>query len=353
MENVDAWRNEFNTLAESVAFFRQRVQDQIQEDEEMLRTIGIARCAALDAAYDSLEELTTELLTIEGGEEFVGTDHLPSLPKAVATFHELSKTCEKAVDRIGEEFVDTTQYGGENRQLKEVMDGFNQRLLADIQVCEGSIHRYESEKDTFQQNLNNAQNELNDSRNKQSVSTPSPLKKEVLIIVLQQGFFYGVFGDNDIDNQVRTNEQAVNNARDYLQSAERKIDALWFAHGSGTQLQAKALSLQSDLNDDFWNMNTEYAKLVDGRKRDEHIWLTTRTLDYYVSTNGPDTTRDEVLRHVLMLIDTEDEGVDTDEDVGASKERIEGLVKQKLGVEVYEMLRKEKVYLDMDFWGVI
>lgn len=89
--------------------------------------------------------------------------------------------------------------------------------------------------------------------------------------------------------------------------------------------------------------------MVDGRKRDEHIWLTTRTLDYYVSTNGPDTTRDEVLRHVLMLIGTEDEGVDTDEDVRASKERIEGLVRQKLGAEVYDVLRKEKVYLDMDY----
>jgi len=170
MENVDAWRNEFNTLAESVASFKQRIQDQIQEDEEMLRTIGIARCVALDTAYASLEELTKELLAIEGGEEFVGTDHLPSLPKAVDKFHELSNTCEKAVDRIGQEFVDTTQYGGENRQLKEVIDDFSRRLLADIQACEGSIHRYVSERDTFQKNLNNAQNELNNSRDKQSVS---------------------------------------------------------------------------------------------------------------------------------------------------------------------------------------
>lgn len=170
MENVDAWRNELSTLAESTASFQQRIQDQIQEDEEMLRTIAEARCAALDAAYDSLEELAKELLTIEDGEEFVGTDHLPSLPQAVDRFHELSKTCEKAVDRIGEEFVDTTQYGGENRQLKETMDDFNRRLLADIQACEGSIHRYESERDTFRQNLQNAENELNDSRDKQSVS---------------------------------------------------------------------------------------------------------------------------------------------------------------------------------------
>ena len=62
----------------------------------------------MDAVFLSLEHLAAKLLVIEGGNTLGGKDALPLLPKLVDLFHKLSKTCEKAIDRIGEEFMDVT-----------------------------------------------------------------------------------------------------------------------------------------------------------------------------------------------------------------------------------------------------
>ena len=166
---LNAYALEYASLQSSVHSFRQSIQQQKDEDNAMLQKIAVDRDFALDAAFLSLEHLTEELLAIEDGESLVGSYALPSLPKTVSLFHQLSKTCESAVDRIGEEFVDTTQYGGENRQLKAKLADYNIRISSDIQGCKAYLAMVVQQRITHDQTVRVAEEELQKSRDKQSV----------------------------------------------------------------------------------------------------------------------------------------------------------------------------------------
>ena len=111
------------------------------------------------------------------------------------------------------------------------------------------------------------------------------------------------------------------------------------------ELLEKVRSLQSDIDCFFHEMNAEYSKLVDGRRRDEHCWSTTRMLDYHVSTSGPNTSRDDVLRHIIQLVNSLDDEIDADKDVQLSKSKIKALMLRKLGDGEYGKLELEKRYL--------
>ncbi|UQC80933.1 uncharacterized protein CLUP02_06419 [Colletotrichum lupini] len=106
------------------------------------------------------------------------------------------------------------------------------------------------------------------------------------------------------------------------------------------------------LDDLFWQMNAEYEKIVKDRKIIERTWVAIRTLDYHVSTNDVDTSRDDILRHVVQLIHMRVEQVDKDPDVQRFKENIERRMREALGEALVEELHQERKFLlmeDVDF----
>lgn len=106
--------------------------------------------------------------------------------------------------------------------------------------------------------------------------------------------------------------------------------------------------LKMTLDDLFWQMNDEYEKIVKDRKIIERTWVATRALDYHVSTNDVDTSRDDILRHVVQLIHMRVEQVDDDPDVQRFKENIERRMRETLGEAKTEELRQERKFLPLE-----
>jgi hypothetical protein len=107
-------------------------------------------------------------------------------------------------------------------------------------------------------------------------------------------------------------------------------------------------ALKTTLDDLFWRMNDEYEKIVKDRKIIERTWVATRALDYHVSTNDVDTSRDDILRHVVQLIHMRVEQVDEDPDVQRFKENIERRMRETLGEAKAEELHQERKFLPME-----
>lgn len=166
------YSNEVATLNHEVDTFAVRFKNQIEEDERIVFKASSDRNVANDAAFESLDVLVGELVIIQDGDEAVGKDALPHLPTVVDLFRRLSKTCEGAVDRMGQEFVDTTQYGGENRQLQDRLQDLLNQINGDLSGEKESLQRATTWRITCGENFTTAENQLNDARAKKDVRFP-------------------------------------------------------------------------------------------------------------------------------------------------------------------------------------
>lgn len=156
---------------------------------------------------------------------------------------------------------------------------------------------------------------------------------------------YDVFGDRDVDNAVNNNVNNVNNVRSRRDWARETYHDLDDTLGHFKADYDDCAEILSDLEAAYDANNAEYSSLIDGRKRDEHCWISVRALEYHVSATGPETSRDDALRHVAELVTHVEDMVDSDDHVTESKDRIQSSVRTKLGVEHWERLKNGKKYL--------
>ncbi|KAK1541381.1 hypothetical protein CPAR01_07370 [Colletotrichum paranaense] len=310
--------------------FQKRLAEQRAEDGTLFSEAAALLDKTNDAAFEGLETLVVQLLQIADGDSPVGKDAVPQLPIAIELFHKLAKSCEGSVDRIGQEFIDTTQYGGENKQLHDDIQKLLVDITGEIRSAEGALQRAQDSSRSCFERLTTARRNLKDAENK---------KDDWYAI----SSFFG--GGGDIDNQIRVNEQNVKDCQRNLDDAETdEIDC----ENNLSNLQSlvpRVQELTRLLDDLFWQMNAEYEKIVEDRKIIERTWVATRTLDYHVSTNDVDTSRDDILRHVIQLIHIRVEQVDEDPDVQRFKENIERRMREALGEALVEELHQERRFL--------
>lgn len=160
----------FNELRDEASSFKDRLTSQKKEDAEMLTEIASKREEALDDAFEKLVNLVAELCGIDKSDTPIGVEDAPSLKSVIEAFHNLSEVCEDSLDRVGEEFVDTTQAGGENRQVKDAVVQFKSRLQMQINALESARTQTSKYLDTESNSLNDAERWLSDARSKQCVS---------------------------------------------------------------------------------------------------------------------------------------------------------------------------------------
>lgn len=168
----DRYNWESADLMLRVDAFSVRLEDEKAEDGTRFADASSQRDHANDAAFEALDVLVGQLVSIPDGDEPVGKDSVPQLPVTVDLFHKLAKTCEASVDRIGEEFVDTTQYGGENKQLQEKIQDLSNRVESDLRAEKESLDRASSWSSTCQNDLWTAENDLRNAQSKRDVSQP-------------------------------------------------------------------------------------------------------------------------------------------------------------------------------------
>lgn len=144
------------------------------------------------------------------------------------------------------------------------------------------------------------------------------------------------------------NERNVNICQQDWDNAKRTEDDCRNALCNLNRLVPLVEALKTTLDDLFWRMNDEYEKIVKDRKIIERTWVATRALDYHVSTNDVDTSRDDILRHVVQLIHMRVEQVDEDPDVQRFKENIERRMRETLGEAKAEELHQERKFLPME-----
>ncbi|EWY94944.1 hypothetical protein FOYG_04092 [Fusarium oxysporum NRRL 32931] len=329
----NTYLNSFNDLQAKSNKFQQRLQEQRDEDGFLFGEAAALLNKANDAAFEGLETLVVQLLQIADSESPVGKDAVPQLPITIDLFHKLAKSCEGSVDRIGQEFIDTTQYGGENKQVQDDIHVLLNNISGEVRSAQGALERAEESSQRCSDSLASAQSNLRDAQNKRDgwydISS-----------------FFG--GGGDIDEQVRVNERNVNICQQDWDNAKRTEDDCRNALCNLKRLIPLVEELKTTLDDLFWRMNDEYEKIVKDRKIIERTWVATRALDYHVSTNDVDTSRDDILRHVVQLIHMRVEQVDEDPDVQRFKENIERRMRETLGEAKAEELHQERKFLPME-----
>lgn len=163
-----------------------------------------------------------------------------------------------------------------------------------------------------------------------------------------------MFGDNDID-------RAVDYCGENEASWHSKADEAWNVWDRLRKLQSgfqpllssdldKLITALADMADE---VRVSYINIGEDRKMDNECWTAARTLQYHVTTNTEFTSRDDALRHVIKLLHTANQTIDSDSDVILSKQRMEEMIQEKLGADVAATLAQEKTYLmkpeDVDF----
>ncbi len=153
----------------------------------------------------------------------------------------------------------------------------------------------------------------------------------------------------------------MDNCRDNESTWHRKADEAWNVWDRLRNLHAEYQPLISsdldvlvkNLEDMADKARVSYTEIGEGRKIDDKCWIAVRTLQYHVTTNNEYTSRDDALRHVLKLLHTVNQTIDSDSDVALSKQRIEDMIQEKLGADMLAALEREKAYLmkpeDVDF----
>ena len=129
------------------------------------------------AAFEVLRIMVRELLNITEGDKPIDPDAVPHLKEAVEAFHKLSNVCDDAVIRMGQEFVDTPQYGGENKQFQNKIQDFINRLDGDIQSQNQALERASQYTRQCYENFRAADRQLDEARNKKDVSGNKLLHK--------------------------------------------------------------------------------------------------------------------------------------------------------------------------------
>ncbi|EXF73969.1 hypothetical protein CFIO01_08851 [Colletotrichum fioriniae PJ7] len=329
----NAYLESFHNLQAKSNAFRQRLDDQRAGDGTLFSEAAALLDKANDAAFEGLETLVVQLLQIADGDSPVGKDAVPQLSIAIELFHKLAKSCEGSVDRIGQEFIGTTQYGGENKQLQDDIQVLLNNISGEVLGAQDVLRRAEHSSRSCSERLETAERDLRGAKD----------KKDGWYDVSS---FFG--GGGDIDDQVRVNERNVNNCQQDWDNAKRTENDCRNNLSNLQSLIPKVQELTRLLDDLFWQMNAEYEKIVKDRKIIERTWVATRTLDYHVSTNDVDTSRDDILRHVVQLIHMRVEQVDEDPDVQRFKENIERRMREALGEAQVEELHQERKFLPME-----
>ncbi|KAK1498175.1 hypothetical protein CTAM01_07393 [Colletotrichum tamarilloi] len=329
----NTYLDSFHNLQAKSNTFQKRLDDQRAEDGTLFSEAAALLDKANDAAFEGLETLVVQLLQIADGDSPVGKDAVPQLPIAIELFHKLAESCEGSVDRIGQEFIDTTQYGGENKQLQDDIQALLNKISGEVLGAQSALQRAEDRLRSCSESVAIAESNLRDARD----------KKDGWYDVSS---FFG--GGGDIDHQVRVNEQNVNTCQRNWEDANRGKNDCWNNLSNLQSLTPRVQELTRLLDDLFWQMNFEYEKIVKDRKIIERTWVATRALDYHVSTNDVDTSRDDILRHVVQLIHMRVEQVDEDPDVQRFKKNIERRMREALGEAHVKELHQERKFLPME-----
>lgn len=168
----NTYLNSFHDLQAKSNKFQQRLQEQRDEDGFLFSEAAALLNKANDAAFEGLETLVVQLLQIADSESPVGKDAVPQLSITIDLFHKLAKSCEGSVDRIGQEFIDTTQYGGENKQVQDDIHVLLNNISGEVRSAQGALERAEESSQRCSDSLASAQSNLRDAQNKRDVSEP-------------------------------------------------------------------------------------------------------------------------------------------------------------------------------------
>jgi hypothetical protein len=167
---AEQYLNTLHELTAKVAKFQQRLEEQRADDGTLFTEASSSLNEANDAAFEGLEGLVEQLVQIADGDAPVGKDAVPRLPVVIDLFHKLAKTCEASVDSIGQEFIDTTQYGGENKQVQDDIQSLLSKIDVDILGARTALGRAEITTRDRSESLERAEGDLRDARNKRDVS---------------------------------------------------------------------------------------------------------------------------------------------------------------------------------------
>ncbi|CAM1503210.1 Fc.00g079860.m01.CDS01 [Cosmosporella sp. VM-42] len=334
---MDGHRSEYDTLVEETRKLGDRMKAQSARYVTTAGEIFNGREVLMDTAYEMLVKFVVEdLLKYADGQDEIGTGGVPALPVVVQRFKALTEYCEKVIDDENIEAVESTQEIGEGGQIIQRIKSLKERLQTDIQGLGQTVERANSNFDVDHAHHMDACEALRNAEEKAG------------------GFFYVLFGDGNIDNAIHTCRSNEQNWRSQADAAWNFWDQLRRIRDSFQYLSNCDLdSLMRNLGDLADEMRVNYKTIIDTRQTDNGCWVSTRTLQYHVTTNTEYTSRDDALRHVLKLLHTVNKTIDDDKHVEAFKEGIETAVREKLGTEKAEELHQEKRFLakpeDLDF----
>ncbi|KAL1602510.1 hypothetical protein SLS60_005926 [Paraconiothyrium brasiliense] len=328
---------------------RQQKSDMAAQSERLQRAAREAfekRDKLIDAAYEALERFVRELLTYSDGNADIGREAVPSLPVVVECFKQLAEFCEGVVDQQTLEAVESTQEIGEDGQIKERIKNGEEQLKVTLNGLDDTITKAWGNFEVQHGHHESARAALRQAEERRSVRISAVLLVNRSHADTVKGFFYDLFGDNDIDN-------AVNNCRNNEDTWHKSADDAWAIWDHLRKLKDEHRSLlDSNLNQLCSElavlvdgMRTNYANIGASRKVDRECWLAARLLQYHVTTNNEYTSRDDALRHLFRLIHTPNDSIDSDEDVIRLKGAIEHIVSQTLGEVKAEELHSEKKFL--------
>ena len=150
---------------------------------------------------------------------------------------------------------------------------------------------------------------------------------------------YKLFGDRDVDDQIRKAENNVDvhetherNARDHLE----KLGHLCAAERAALEaLNSFRISAESSRVEG----KSEFSRLGDTKRVSNQTWSAIRKL---IESPEYQTTRDSCLRHILDLTHTQFDVIDADADVQRFKQGIDDEIRRVLGDATWKELEEAK-----------
>ncbi|KAI9655262.1 MAG: hypothetical protein M1829_000675 [Trizodia sp. TS-e1964] len=333
---MDTHQTEYQTLTTNTNILSLHMEHQVTQKEASELEEFRTRDVMMDRAYEALVQLVDELLKITDGGAEIGGESVPSLPVVIERFKSLAEFCESVIDKENLESVEAAQEIGEDQQIVQQLNSLKTRFLSDLEGLGEAVSRAKAYFDTNHEHHLEARSALSVAEGRQN------------------DFLYSIFGDSDIDS-------ALESCRQNEDMWHRKADEAWAAwdklrqlHSNFSGMFASRLDeLVQSLENKAEEVGKSYIAIGEDRKIDNECWIAARTLQYHVTATTEFISRDDALRHVIKLLGTASQLIDSDSDVARCKQRIRSTLLETLGKDGLATLEREKAYLaqpaDADF----